>query len=102
MYIVSQEWEEVEIHKTKNNKNNTESTKPNINISTAGIQTLTPCVRLLILNRRLIQGWTITDLAHRIGESPEKVKNYEKGIDFPDSNALKKLQDVLEVKLVPI
>ena len=102
MYIVSQEWEEVEIYKKEDVKESVVYSKPNITMCTAAIQTLTPCVRLLIMNRRLVQGWTIADLANRIGESPEKVKAYETGNDFPDSAALKKLQDVLEVKLLPI
>ena len=102
MYIVSQEWEEVEIHKKEAMKDSEVYSKPNINICTAAIQTLTPCVRLLIMNRRLVQGWTIVDLANKIGEKPEKIKAYETGNDFPDSTALKKLQDVLEVKLLPI
>lgn len=79
-----------------------EKKKPSVGISGAAIQNLTPCIRLTILNKRLSKGWTVAELAAKIGEPPEIIKAFENGSTFPDSNALQKLQNVLEVKLLPI
>lgn len=103
MNIISQEWNEVELYKKEKTPDKVEKVKkPYLKISNAAIHTLTPCVRLAILNQRIVKGWTISDLAHKIGESIDKIRGYENGTDFPDANSIQKLQTVLEIKLLPI
>lgn len=102
LHHISQCWSLTEHRATKAEGDGMGSNRPHPIVTSACVESLAPNVRLLIQQARLMRCWTIEDLADRIGVEPMRIQKYESGMEFPMADVLGRLQDVLQVMLVPI
>lgn len=98
MHAVTQEWTEIE---TQREERRAPERKVRACPSGALLQTLTPCIRLTVINARLHRRWTVASLAERIGVSVGLVRDIEEGNVLPDNSTIMALEAALDVKLVP-
>ena len=95
--FVYQEWEPV-IEEKKKVQLQTEIKN---RCTTLPVRKLAPEIRTLIQEQRIKKRWTIRDLADKLDAKPETVVAYETGKEFPNSEMISKLQNVLGTKLIP-
>lgn len=65
------------------------------------VRNLKPEIKQLLQVNRVRNRWTIQDLAEKVGTTQHKIIAYELGKEFPSADMLKKLQTVLNTKLIP-
>tara|TARA_B100000787_G_C16171881_1_gene286967 strand:+ start:643 stop:981 length:339 start_codon:yes stop_codon:yes gene_type:complete len=66
------------------------------------IHLLSLTIRRNILNARLKQTFTITQLSEKVGVSKNDIIAFEKGTEFPNAIMIEKLEEVLFMRLRPI
>lgn len=99
MRFITQEWFAVE---KSLNSDELPLKDARFSVNSAVLQTLTPCIRMTILNARLSRGWTVKNLADAINVNIESIKKFENGLAFPEATIISLLQEVLGVRLVPL
>ena len=62
---------------------------------------LLPEITKQLQEKRVKNRWTIEDLANKVGTKSENIIAYETGKQFPNADMLKKLQSILNTRLVP-
>lgn len=80
---------------------NQQSQISNCNIRNS-VHLLSLTVRRNIMNARLKQTFTITQLSEKVGVPKNDIIAFEKGTEFPNAIMIEKLEEVLFMKLRPI
>ena len=81
----------------KNITENTDNTK-NVKLP---VRNLRPQFKQQLQEYRVKNKWTIQDIADKTGSTVDDIDAFENGKKFPDAIILRKLQQVLNTKLLP-